>query len=84
MSCASELTPDSDTRKAMLASSNPMSSVKHVKLYFYTCASHMSTPFKEYFVTINKDHTVGTLDGIASGLTIQGTGTVKYVMLDDN
>ena len=31
---------------------------------------------------MNEDHTAGTLNGIASGLTIWGTFTVKYIMLD--
>ena len=43
----------------------------------------MFTSFKEYFVTLNEYHTSVTLNGIASGITIRGTGTVKYVMLDD-
>ena len=60
-----------------------MATVKHVKLYFYTCASHMYKPFKEDFVTLNEDHTDRTLNSIASGITIWGTGTFKYVMLDD-
>ena len=57
-----------------------METVENIKLYFDTCASHMSTLFKEAFVTLNKDHTSGTLYGIASGITIRVTGTVKYVM----
>ena len=81
MMCASELTPDSDTCKSMVASSNPMATVKHVKLYFGICVSHMSTPFKEDFVPLNEDITFVTLYGIASGLTIQVTGTVKYVVI---
>ena len=67
----------------MLESSTPMATVNHIKLYYNTCASHMSTPFKEDFVTLNEEHTDGTLNGIASGITIWGTGTVKYIMLDD-
>ena len=43
----------------------------------------MYTTFKEDFVTMNEDHTAGTLEGIDSGITIIGTGTVNYVMLDD-
>ena len=81
MTCASELTPDSDTCKAMVKSSTPMATVNHVKLYFDTCASHISVPFKENFVTMNEDHTSGTLDGIAYGIIIQCTFTVKYFML---
>ena len=54
-----------------------MSTVKHVRLYFDTYASHMSTPFEEDFVTLNEDHTSLTLNSIASCLTIQGTGTVQ-------
>ena len=68
----------------MMESSTPMATVNHIKLYFGSCASHMSTPFKEYFLTLNEYHTVITLDGIASGITIRDTGTVKYVMLDNN
>ena len=83
MMCVLELTPDSYTCKAMLESSTKMAKVKHVKIYFDTCASHTFTPFKEDFVTLNEDHTVRTLDRIAFGLTIRGTGTVKYVMLDN-
>ena len=60
-----------------------MLTVKQFKMYFDRCVSHMYTPFKEDFVTLNEDHTSGTLNGIASSLTIQGNGTVKYVMLDD-
>ena len=67
----------------MVARFNTMSEVKHVKLYFYTCTSHMSAPFKEDFITLNKYHTDRTLDEIASGINIRGNGTVKYVMLDD-
>ena len=52
-------------------------------MYFDTCVSHTFTPFKENFVTLNEDHTGRTLDGIAFGLTIRGTGTVKYVVIDD-
>ena len=54
-----------------------------VELYFDTCASHMSTPFKEYFFTLNEDQTSVTLNGIASGITIQDTWTVNYIMHDD-
>ena len=43
----------------------------------------MSTSFKEYFITLNEDNTVGTLNIIDSGLTIQVTGDFKYVMLGD-
>ena len=43
----------------------------------------MPTQFKEYFVTMNEDHTSINLYGIYYGITIQCTGTVKYVMLDD-
>ena len=32
---------------------------------------------------MNEDHNDGTINGIASGLTILGNGTVKYVMLGD-
>ena len=60
----------------MVESTTLMETVKHVKLHFDTCSSHMSTPFKEDFVTLNEDHTSGTLDSITAGLTIQGTGTV--------
>ena len=67
----------------MVARSTTMATVNHVKLYFDTCASHMSTPFKEYFVTMNEDHTSINLYGIYYGITIQCNGTVKYVMLDD-
>ena len=70
MSCASELSPDYDTFKSMVARYNPMETVKHVKLYFDTCATHMSTPFKEDPGTLNEEHTSVTLDGIASGLAI--------------
>ena len=56
MKCAYELTPDSDTYKSMVASSTTMETVKQVKLYLDTCASHMYTPFKEDFVTMNEDH----------------------------
>ena len=70
MPCDSELTPESDTCKAMVEISTPMATVKRVKLYFDTCASHMSTLFKEDFVILNEDHTSGTLDIIAYGLTI--------------
>ena len=84
MPCVSELTPDSDTCKYMASSSTPMATVKHVKLYFGSCASHMSTPFKEYFIITNEDQTVVSLDGIASGFTIRGPGIVNYVTIDDN
>ena len=83
MPCDSELTPDSDTCKSMVASYTPMATVKHVELYFDTYASHMYIPFKEELFTLNEDHTTGNINCIASGITIQGTGTVKYVMLDD-
>ena len=43
----------------------------------------MSKPFKEDFVTLNEDHTAVTLDVISCGITVQGTGTVKYIILDD-
>ena len=66
----------------MVSRSTPTEILKHIKLYFDTCASHISTPFKEEFFTLNEDHTAGTLNGIYSGITIWGTGTVKYVMLD--
>ena len=83
MPCASELTPDYDTFKSMVANSTSMATVKHVKLYFDTCASHMSTPFKEDFVTLNEYHTAVTLNDIYSGLTVRGNINVKYFMLDD-
>ena len=83
MPCASEITPDYDTCKAMVTSSTTMATLKNFKLYFDTCASQISTPFKEDFVTLNEDQTSGTLGGIAAGLTIRGTGNVKYIMLDD-
>ena len=67
----------------MVAISTPMETVNHVKLNFDTYLSYMPTPFKEYFVTMNEDHTFVTLDGISSVITIQFTGTVKYVMLDN-
>ena len=79
----SELTTESDTCKSMVTRSTPTETVKQVKLYFDTCASHMSTPFKEDFVTLNEEHTDGNLGVIASSITIQGTGTIKYVMIDD-
>ena len=68
--CDSELTPNSDTCKAMVASATPMETVNHVKLYFDTFASKISTPFNEESVTTNEDHTDGTLNIIASDLTI--------------
>ena len=83
MLCVSELNPDSNTCKAMVASSTPMATVNHVELYFDTCDSHISTSFKEDFVNLNEDHTDRTLDIISSGIAIRGTDTVKYVMLDD-
>ena len=43
MSCDSELTPDYDTCNAMVSRSTPMATVKHIKTYLDTCASHMST-----------------------------------------
>ena len=67
----------------MVAISTPMETVKHVKLYFDACALHISTPFKKDFVTLNDDYTSGTLDSIASCLTIIGTGNVKYTMFDN-
>ena len=60
-----------------------MDTVNHINLYFDTCALHMYTPFKKYFITLNEENTVGTLNWIDSGLTIWFTGTVKYIMLDD-
>ena len=60
-----------------------MSTVRHVKLYFDTCDSHMSTTFKESFVTLNEDHNAGILNIIAYGLTILFTSAVKYVMIYD-
>ena len=61
----------------MVESSTTMATVKHVKMYLGTCYSHMHTSFKEYFVTLNEDHTSITLYGIDSSITIQGNGTVK-------
>ena len=58
--CVYELTPESDTQKSTVESSTPMATVKNVKLYFDTCASNMSTPFKEDFVTRNENHTEKT------------------------
>ena len=83
MPCVFELTTDSDTCKSMVENSTPMATVKHFKLYFDTCASNMSAPFREYSVTLKEDHTAGTLGGIYSGLTIRVTITVKYIMLED-
>ena len=60
-----------------------MATVNHVNLYFDTCALHMSTPFKEYFITLNEENTVENLNVIDSGLTIQVTGTVKYIILEN-
>ena len=76
MSCVSELTTDFDARKSMVASYTTMETLKHIKLYFDTCASHMSKTLKEDLVTINEDQNFGNLDGIDYGLTIWGTGTV--------
>ena len=84
MPCSFDITLDSDTCKYMVASSTPMETVKQDKLYFDTCASHMSTPIKEDSVTLNEDHTAVNIDRIASGITILGNVTVKYIMLDDN
>ena len=67
----------------MVSRSDTMATVNHVHLYFDTCDFHMSTSFKEYFITLNVDNTVGTLNIIYSGLTIQDTGAFKYVMLGD-
>ena len=83
MLCVSEVTPDSGTGKAMVESSTPMATVNQVQLYSDTCNSHMSTTFKENFVTLNEDQTSGNLNGIASGITIRGTSTVKYVILEN-
>ena len=60
-----------------MAISTPMETVNHVKLNFDTYLSYMPTPFKEYFVTMNEDHTSITLYGIDYSITIQGNGTVK-------
>ena len=60
-----------------------MAIVKHVKLYFDICDSHMSPPFNDGFVTPCEHHTVRTLDNISSSLIIWGTGTVKWVMFED-
>ena len=54
----------------MVASATPMTTVKHIKLYFDTCDSQMSKPFNGDFVTLNEDHTSRTLEGIYSGLII--------------
>ena len=57
---------------------------RSIQLYFDTGASHTSTPNKGDFMELDEDSTSGTLDGIASGLTIEGTGRVQYIVLDDN
>ena len=77
------LTPFAKLVKAMTASAVPLASTRIVALYFDSCASHLSTPFREDFITLDESATSGTLDGIASGLEIKGTGIVRYVMQDD-
>ena len=64
--------------KAMVSSSAKIVETldKAIKLFYDTGASHTSTPYKQDFVTLDETAREGTLDGIASGLEIKGTGTV--------
>ena len=76
-------TPDSPECAAMVSSATPLAVDENILLYFDSGASHMSTPFETDFVKLDKSMSSGKLDGIASGLEIKGTGTVKYVLQDD-
>ena len=56
------ISPNSKMCKAMVAQALPLAPIHNVMLHFDTCASHMSTPFKQDFTSLDEDNTSGTLD----------------------
>ena len=78
------ISPASKQCKAMVSSATPVSTSRIIMLYYDTCASHTSSPFREDFEELDETATAGQLDGIASGLQIRGTGTVKYCIMGDD
>ena len=78
------VSPQSDPAKSIVYSTVPLAILCQISLYFYLCGSHLSTPFKDYFVAINLSLTYFTLDLISSGLQIKETVLVWYQMCDYN